>query len=51
MRFGVQPVTLVTGDTAMLLRAQAESIATAKMPDKFRRQPPERDDSPARLSH
>jgi hypothetical protein len=50
-RFGTQPVTLVTGDTALLLRGQAESITTAKMPDKFRRQPPERDESAAQLSH
>lgn len=38
MRFGAQPVTLVTGDTAMLLRARGESVSTAKMPDRFRRQ-------------
>ena len=35
--FGGLGVTLVTGDTSMRLRARAESIATAAMPDDYRR--------------
>jgi hypothetical protein len=40
--FGGQRATLVTGDTAMRLRAHAEAIATAAMPDEYlrRRQTP-----------
>jgi predicted ribonuclease YlaK len=37
-QFGGHEVTLVTGDTAMLLRAQSESIQTMKMPEKYERQ-------------
>jgi hypothetical protein len=36
-QFGGQRVTLVTGDTAMRLRAHAESIPTAQPPDKYLR--------------
>jgi hypothetical protein len=32
-----QPLTLVTGDTGMLLRAQAEAIAVVKMPETYAR--------------
>jgi hypothetical protein len=32
-----QPLTLVTGDTGMLLRAQAETITVVKMPDAYAR--------------
>lgn len=40
-QFGGQRVTLVTGDTAMRLRAHAESIQTVQLPDKHLRVAPE----------
>ena len=36
-QFAGQPVTLVTGDTGMRLRAQAHGIATSTLPDKYLR--------------
>jgi rRNA-processing protein FCF1 len=39
-QFGSQRVTLVTGDTAMRLRAHAEAIPTVSMPDAYLPQPP-----------
>jgi rRNA-processing protein FCF1 len=38
--FGAHGVMLVTGDTSMRLRAHAESIPTAPMPDTWLRNPP-----------
>jgi hypothetical protein len=36
-QFGSQPVTLVTGDTGMRLRAQAHGLTTATLPEKYLR--------------
>ena len=44
--FGGQRATLVTGDTAMRLRAHAEAIPTAAMPDECLRRRPTPPDEP-----